>query len=448
MLEIWFHGKLLAGTPLYLSISGVEQMFRHLNFSYVNGSVKVPARATVTNEPPTNDKNFVFLHGYNVNQQQARGVLSEVFKRMYWSGSKAKFYGVTWNGAESQWSSLDFTPNYHTNVANALQTASQLAGFLDTLSANKTMMAAHSLGNMVVLSAISDYGAQPSKYFMIDAAVPMEVIQGNAVSDPHLIHPDWIPYDDRLFASHWWRLFPADDSRSTLTWSNRLGNLGSVDIYNLYSSGEEVLREYTKGAPPSELGGAATQVKYYFEDVQPLIVGDPVGTYVWAWQEMLKGRGGSEGLIGSTHGGWRFPANQYGDPNPVPAPIANNLLDSTLRQTPVFDFGSCLDQVVGPFPDLALLGSDGSVYAKANRDRILSDAIPALTVPVGANPVQAFNAIGRNYNLSSDLFENGWPVARLSKPDKNKWHHSDYDYVAYPFTHKLFDKIVTDGNMK
>jgi hypothetical protein len=29
-----------------------------------------------------------------------------------------------------------------------------------------------------------------------------------------------------------------------------------------------------------------------------------------------------------------------------------------------------------------------------------------------------------------------------------KWHHSDFDYVAYPFTHKLFDKIVNDGNLK
>ncbi len=90
MLEIWRNGKLLTGVPLYLSITGVEQMFRHVNLSYVNGSVEVPARTDAPNEPPTSAKNFVFLHGYNVNQQEARGVLSEVFKRMYWSGSKAK----------------------------------------------------------------------------------------------------------------------------------------------------------------------------------------------------------------------------------------------------------------------------------------------------------------------------------------------------------------------
>jgi hypothetical protein len=58
---------------------------------------------------------------------------------------------------------------------------------------------------------------------------------------------------NRLCASDWWQLF-TNDYRSTLTWSNRLGNLGSVDIYNFYSSGEEVLRENRNGAPPAEVG--------------------------------------------------------------------------------------------------------------------------------------------------------------------------------------------------
>jgi hypothetical protein len=142
MLEIWHNGQKMGGVPLYLSISGVEQMFRHLNFSYVNGTVTVPARADAPNEPLTNGKNLVFLHGYNVNQPEARGVESEMFKRFYWSGSKATFYGVTWNGAESKQDAAiqvlpqsdRFTPNFHTNVVNALQTAPHLADFLNGLS--------------------------------------------------------------------------------------------------------------------------------------------------------------------------------------------------------------------------------------------------------------------------------------------------------------------------
>ena len=102
-LEIWRNGKLLGATSLYSSLSGVEQMFRHLNLcAYGNGAVSVPSRANVANEPQTKNANLVFLHGYNVNQQQARGVESEMFKRFYWSGSRARFYGVTWNGSQSQ----------------------------------------------------------------------------------------------------------------------------------------------------------------------------------------------------------------------------------------------------------------------------------------------------------------------------------------------------------
>jgi hypothetical protein len=444
MLEIWRNGTRLGGFPLYLSISGVEQMFRHLNLcAYGNGSVEVPARAGALNEPQTNDKNLVFLHGYNVNQQEARGVLSEMFKRFYWSGSKAKFYGVTWNGSVSQGDFIsDITCNYHTNVVNALQTAPHLASFLKTFSGN-TVVAAHSLGNMVVLSAISDYNAEPSKYFMIDAAVPMEAIQGDMAYEPAMIHSKWRSYSNRLFASDWWQLFPASDGRNTLTWSNRLGNLQNVDIYNFFSLGEEVLREDTDDPPPGVLSGAATQVINIWAGVAK-------GAYTWVWQEKGKGTTLYDNFIGSTHGGWRFPVNEYGDPNPLPPSTANNLPDFILQQTPVFDFGSSLDQISGTFPDLALLSSDGSAYAQAHRDRILSDAIPALTLPAGANFVIIFNDRAgdkRNFNMQNE-FESNWPSTRSTGTEAYKWHHSDFDYVAYPYTHKLFDEIVNNGNLK
>jgi hypothetical protein len=85
---------------------------------------------------------------------------------MYWSGSHAKFYAVTWNGADSQ----DITggllaTDYHINVAHAFDTAPYLASFLATLSNGPVTVAAHSLGNMVTLSAINDWNAPVSNYF-------------------------------------------------------------------------------------------------------------------------------------------------------------------------------------------------------------------------------------------------------------------------------------------
>ena len=110
----------------------------------------------------------------------------------------------------------------------------------------------------------------------------------------------------------------------------------------------------------------------------------------------------------------------------------------------------------GP-PDQDLLSDEyGSAYAQANRDRILSDAIPALTLPVGANPVPKFSPSGqptKNLDLQSYNFQNGWPAERGpvqygSVDAAGEWHHSDFGYVAYPFTHTLFDQIVYLGDLK
>ena len=457
-LEFWHKDQfgnetLMGGVPLYVSISGVEQMFRCLNLcNFGNGSVDPTAgsRNTITNEPPTNGKNLVFVHGYNVNQQEARGVESEMFKRFYWSGSKAKFYGVTWNGAESKEDLAiqllprddQFTPNYHTNVVNALDTAQSLAAFLGNLS-GETVVAAHSLGNMVVLSAISDYSATPTHYFMIDAAVPMEAMQGDAATEPTMIYSSWEQYDPRLYASDWWQLF-TNDYRSTLTWNNRLGNLDSVDIYNFYSSGEEVLREDPDDPPSTVIGSGVQEIinSIGFWGGANL----PYGTYAWVWQEKGKGTDTSDSFIGSTHGGWKF--NDYwkdSSGNQLSPAIMNDTAASTLQNTPMFSVGSTEN---GP-PDQDLRSDEyGSAYAQANRDRILSDAIPALTLPVGANHVDKFAPDGQpdnNVNMQT-TFQTGWPTR--GGDEAGKWHHSDFDYVAYQFTYKLFNKIITSGNLK
>jgi len=77
-------------------------------------------------------------------------------------------------------------------------------------------------------------------------------------------------------------LWSTNDARNTLTWSNRLANFGSVDVYNFYSSGEDVLRDYP-GTPPSSLFTllGTELVEWIFDE--------DLGTYAWAWQEKNKG---------------------------------------------------------------------------------------------------------------------------------------------------------------
>jgi hypothetical protein len=76
----------------------------------------------------------------------------------------------------------------------------------------------------------------------------------------------------------------------------------------------------------------------------------------------------------------------------------------------------------------------------------LGDGIPALSNPAGANSLG--NNFGipeadRNMNGLKGLNQNGlWPIS------DDRWHHSDIVKVAYPFTHQVFEHIVTDGGLQ
>jgi hypothetical protein len=413
----------------------------------------------VPNEPDTIDKNFVFLHGYNVNPNEARGAFSDMYKRLYWSGSHAKFYGVMWNGYDTQSQLLpNVTGNLETNVVHAFNTAPALNTFLNSLSGTN-IVAAHSLGNMVVLSTLNDYNNQAiNSYFMIDAAVAMEALDGTTPQTANLVHTDWTAYGTNLWASYWHNLFPAGDGRSQLTWNNRLAaGLQNAAVYNFYSSGEEVLRAYPNTSTPSFVGFAGTQI------LQSIFDTVPVAAYMWNMQELQKGRSPLNDVLGSDHGGWKFNDGSYGTNGILSTSwthmspsAASTLTPAQLQTNAFFDVTDFIGQI--PFDwtqDLNLYTTAGSGYAKLYRNRLLSDTIPALSLPVGANSLPKLspprNPTENNFDMQS-VYENGWPSGRppqkVGATATGEWWHSDFQQVAYTFTYKLFNQFVTVGNLK
>jgi hypothetical protein len=460
------NSNVLAQANLYLNVTGVEQMFRHKNLTratYPNRPDGPPDRLTdsdVPNEPDTTDKNFVFVHGYNVNASDARGWEAEIFKRMYWSGSHAKFYGVTWFAYDGQCSAgpIRFTPNLQTNIVHAFETAPQLSAFLNGLSGTN-VLAAHSLGNMTVLSALNDCGnTNISAFFMMDAAFAIEAIDGSAGVNTNMIHPDWAEYTNTLWASYWHQLF-TNDYRTSLTWNNRLANFQTAEVYNFYSSGEEVLRMYP-GMPPNAAIATAEQIgfaaqgqgafaAFVIHSLWPDLSGKPVGDFTWVWQEKMKGRCDHDFLLGSSHNGWGFnnadPSYSWYTNDPeegglvlvrLSPPLAAALPASQLQTNAFFDMSAFT----------TLFGSGGSAYAQTYSNSIISSGIPALTLPVGANVVNILGA-ANNFNMQTS-FENAWPLERMQTSETNNWHHSDMHEVAYTYTYKLFQQMVTTGNLK
>jgi hypothetical protein len=215
------------------------------------------------------------------------------------------------------------------------------------------------------------------------------------------------------------------------------------NIYNFYSSGEEVLRQHD-GAPPSVASAIFNQGVLY-----GLLGVEPAGIYTWAWQEKMKGTCSGDWILGSSHGGWKFNSSYDTNSAHLPYPQANVLPNSQLQTNAFFDFVSSRFSADG-----ALYGANASGYATANRNRILADAIPALTLPVGASHVQRLapqNEDDRNFDMQA-LCENGWssgrPARTVGAVAPGEWHHSDCRQMAYTFTYKLFDELVNNGNLK
>jgi hypothetical protein len=468
-------GKTVFTTSLNLSIDGVEQMFRHKNLiRYVKGgdgplpdhnsnTGGEPDRFLATNDQPSNypdsetnkDVNLVALHGYNVDGQEARGFQSEMFKRLYWSGSRAKFWAISWYGAETKkYLANKFTLDYHTNVVNAFDTAPLLKDFLNNVKGDVTIMA-HSLGNMVASSMLSDsyqswddnYSAshpmpKVKNYFMVDAAVAIEAYDGEATKSLDMIHKDWVNYKQSLWPSEWHQLFANDDppdNRAKLTWRGRFKDRpANTTYYNFYSSGEEVLGTLPFNTPITQI---------IVDEAQQL------GVYAWAVQEKLKGSNPIPiDLIGSSMGGWGFNPDDeeyyltkldvygYVLPVPIPASDANLIDENVLKTRPFFK--------KGPDPDLYWPGITGSTYAANNKNQLLADAVPALTLPVGGNFTSIFGPANTNNFDMQSRFKNDnkeWPLLRGK--DKN-WFHSDLKNVSYPFVYNLFDAFVSLGGLK
>jgi hypothetical protein len=121
-------------------------------------------------EPDFEKRNYVvFVHGFNVNPDQAFESAAELYKRLWWSGYRGNFIGLTWHGDEFdplRHSCPDLisgvcTAVFFPNLQNAFQTSPRLKEFLSQTvqgvwgaSAENVYLIAHSLGNLVALDSL------------------------------------------------------------------------------------------------------------------------------------------------------------------------------------------------------------------------------------------------------------------------------------------------------
>ena len=425
VLEVYKNSTLIFKCELPVQISPVEEMYTRVNLR--SGTTI----STSSNLPDSNGKNVIFVHGFSVDEQGARAANSEMFKRLYQCGSNAKFWGVTWSGDIGF---LDGSVNYHGNVVSAFNTAKDLATVVNNNIAGDKIVMAHSLGNMVVSSAIQDQSMQVSKYFLLNAAVPAEAYDGtlfdkNAANA--LVHDDWKAYDSKTWTSCWHELFNAtSDDRGKLTWENRFPAVAAV-AYNYYSSGDEVFELFADRTPIVPDGTLSSW-----------------GRYSWHKQESFKGRVISNDNwtkllhFPTAYSGWGFNSTWIWDPSTLDpfrkkyfckysADEANTFTSEALRITPVFN----------PEPSSML----NPTIPISVRNDILAKGIPALSPATGRILIPKLSS--RNISMNALIRPNGW--WRLDSGELNsRWLHSDLKDVAYFFVHPLFIDLCEKGTLK
>ena len=82
-------------------------LWQGLRYVY-GGSSSIPDRTGEPSNMPDDgleDIDVFFLHGFNVSEADARNWSRQVFKRLWLSGSRARFHGFSWYG-DYVWLSL------------------------------------------------------------------------------------------------------------------------------------------------------------------------------------------------------------------------------------------------------------------------------------------------------------------------------------------------------
>lgn len=499
LLEVRRGNTVVAELELVLKIDPVETMFSYVNLrSFANGTPVAsenegPGFGSAAPTAAPNDlfsaivdrKNLVFVHGYNVNATAARGSASTVFKRFYWSGSKAKFYALLWRGDDGQGEGVapaGATPDYHRNVGQAWQQGVRFRDFLETLAGDTAIMA-HSLGNLVAKVALTrarDAGnsarlvlaskpATVKHYFAVDAAVPLEATSASEItaeSNARMRHSSWAEYDAeiRLWPTHWHELFAGTgDARADFTWQNVFANL-EVGT-NFYSSGEEVLANPLDDSTPLW---------------EPLFFG---GQRAWVAQEKMKGGNGlAAPFFRSWTGGWTENQTWYVPivPNPpIGSPQTRRRFASEAQNVAAPGGVPTSALAAEPFFQRFIASESSGFYpgyqgsrlhapvGDANADdearklvtfaKCLGEAIPALSYAQGSNPGALFRRSGMGGNLdlnetfdpaTGSGFKNGWPASRGTDPEDMAWKHSDCLNVSYIHHFRFYDRMKTDGGLQ
>ena len=447
-LDVYYGDQKVATGELDMELSSVEDMYW---FYSLHGAEDVDYFNLPGHYTPGNlmdgpkDRDVFFTHGFNVSAEDARAWGSEVFKRLWQSGSDARFHMVAWPGNYNWTGNWANGLHYQRDVYQALKCANAFKRLVEREQgdSSKRVVMAQSLGNMMACEAFRQ-GLAANQYFMFDAAVASEAIDAayhnnSDATRSRYVPSDWIPYDSMSWAANWYRWFKDDpsDSRGKMGWPDyfktALTHVGSV--CNYYSTGDPVFMEDT--SVPSVLTGVFHWPTLHW--TWPFIdLNITAEANCWQKQETHKG---VEPIAGNLKGGWGFywwMESSGDDECPVfysAATTSVMVANGSITNNPVFYY-------LGTQMDNRNASQDDIWFA-------LAEYVPAVSSPVGGNRI--WSEAGKDVNLNDNSSQgvprpNGW--GRAHNVFGASWFHSDMKDMAFFYVYKLYEQLVTKGSLQ
>lgn len=412
-------GTVLFRYPMSCSASDVRNMYHWINLRHFSGQSEADPTMSA---PPSNADwgedlpHVFFVHGANVDEDASRVWCNKMFKRLYLSGAKMRFHGVSWR------SQVGGASEYHLNASNSFDVAVHLANAVNGFSGRKVVIA-HSLGTMLTANAIQFFGMQVDKVIFLNSAIPSEAFEAeqfNVSTDNPLVHDSWVSYPSDCWTSLYYTHDLGGTDRAKLTWRNRFP-LVAPKLFNMYSSGDEVLSLYDGGGNPGWSDGIWSS--------------SGLGArYAWQKQELWKGRAAWYAGIGTTSwSGWGFKSGLLGV-RAWSAADANAVVDRCVFAT---------NTVFNPFPS----SITNAVLTEAEISAHLTQGVPALSRALGS--VAVSQSIVRSKDMNDDTPRdrpNDWP--KNFDDLGRSWLHSDIKDIPYYYTYPKFDLIITEGGLR
>jgi hypothetical protein len=138
-------------------------------------TINWPGRGAFQAEPDETNEAIVLVHGWNMTDPDRRTFSESFFKRLWWKGYKGLFASFAWPTYNVDHDFQGWIPDhYNKSEYVGWKYGPALKAYMDSISKSSKHLAAHSMGNIVVASALKA-GLRPSSYVAMEAAIPAGV---------------------------------------------------------------------------------------------------------------------------------------------------------------------------------------------------------------------------------------------------------------------------------